>query len=88
MVEYHVHVRSMDQFKQLGVREKNSKYKLSFVCGRLGKGFIDRSVWLFYMIYKNSGLFYHFDQNIYKYILTRRVKSSLKNKFKIRRYII
>ena len=28
MVEYHVHVRSTDQFKQVGVREKNDRNEI------------------------------------------------------------
>ena len=29
MVEYHVHVRSTDQFNQVGVREKNDRNKIN-----------------------------------------------------------
>ena len=29
MVEYHVHVRSTDQFKQVGVREKNDRNEIN-----------------------------------------------------------
>ena len=29
MVEYHVHVRSTDQFKQVGVREKNDSNEIN-----------------------------------------------------------
>ena len=31
MVEYHVHVRSTDQFKQVGVREKNDRNEINNV---------------------------------------------------------
>ena len=28
MIEYHVHIRSTDQFKQVGVREKNDRKEI------------------------------------------------------------
>ena len=28
MIEYHVHIRSTDQFKQVGVREKNDRNEI------------------------------------------------------------
>ena len=31
MVEYHVHIRSTDQFKQVGVRDKNDRNEINIV---------------------------------------------------------